>query len=126
MIRRPPRSTLFPYTTLFRSRGAGSRIPDLRVRLDSRVVASATDRCSAIRVRTFGKWHAPLERVGAQALYGLVAIGVEPRRSEPHRRRRNAEVTGHSDSLGRAFGGLYLAQHLIFPHLSACQHRFVV
>src|SRR5215813_15257727 len=25
MIRRPPRSTLFPYTTLFRSRGGGSR-----------------------------------------------------------------------------------------------------
>src|SRR5258708_22153254 len=24
MIRRPPRSTLFPYTTLFRSRGCGS------------------------------------------------------------------------------------------------------
>src|SRR3712207_6981750 len=24
MIRRPPRSTLFPYTTLFRSRGTGS------------------------------------------------------------------------------------------------------
>src|SRR3712207_9561336 len=26
MIRRPPRSTLFPYTTLFRSRGAGRRV----------------------------------------------------------------------------------------------------
>src|SRR2546422_8112708 len=26
MIRRPPRSTLFPYTTLFRSRGAVERI----------------------------------------------------------------------------------------------------
>src|SRR5260370_9164652 len=25
MIRRPPRSTLFPYTTLFRSRGVGRR-----------------------------------------------------------------------------------------------------
>src|SRR5437763_12168928 len=25
MIRRPPRSTLFPYTTLFRSRGSGAR-----------------------------------------------------------------------------------------------------
>src|SRR5688572_31265381 len=25
MIRRPPRSTLFPYTTLFRSKGDGSR-----------------------------------------------------------------------------------------------------
>src|SRR2546430_11464735 len=27
MIRRPPRSTLFPYTTLFRSRGAGRHSP---------------------------------------------------------------------------------------------------
>src|SRR5438477_7032733 len=27
MIRPPPRSTLFPYTTLFRSRGAAARIP---------------------------------------------------------------------------------------------------
>src|SRR3712207_9530567 len=27
MIRRPPRSTLFPYTTLFRSRGAAGRRP---------------------------------------------------------------------------------------------------
>src|SRR2546427_5990271 len=26
MIRRPPRSTLFPYTTLFRSRRAGTRM----------------------------------------------------------------------------------------------------
>src|SRR2546427_1686117 len=28
MIRRPPRSTLFPYTTLFRSRGPGALLPD--------------------------------------------------------------------------------------------------
>src|SRR5256885_8666274 len=27
MIRRPPRSTLFPYTTLFRSSGGGARGP---------------------------------------------------------------------------------------------------
>src|SRR2546430_4905433 len=27
MIRRPPRSTLLPYTTLFRSRWAGRRLP---------------------------------------------------------------------------------------------------
>src|SRR5256885_9596359 len=27
MIRRPPRSTLFPYTTLFRSIAVGSRMP---------------------------------------------------------------------------------------------------
>src|SRR2546422_7337815 len=29
MIRRPPRSTLFPYTTLFRSRPAGNRGRDI-------------------------------------------------------------------------------------------------
>src|SRR3712207_8031856 len=33
MIRRPPRSTLFPYTTLFRSRGAD----DPEARVDDRV-----------------------------------------------------------------------------------------
>src|SRR2546430_6540725 len=27
MIRRPPRSTLFPYTTLFRSAGCGAAVP---------------------------------------------------------------------------------------------------
>src|SRR3712207_8964326 len=30
MIRRPPRSTLFPYTTLFRSAGVGPRLGMLR------------------------------------------------------------------------------------------------
>src|SRR3712207_7262699 len=30
MIRRPPRSTLFPYTTLFRSRGGGGSLGDER------------------------------------------------------------------------------------------------
>src|SRR6266508_4965004 len=31
MIRRPPRSTLFPYTTLFRSRAWPSRLAQIRV-----------------------------------------------------------------------------------------------
>src|SRR2546427_6228385 len=39
MIRRPPRSTLFPYTTLFRSakvivRAGGQVVPVLRIELD--------------------------------------------------------------------------------------------
>src|SRR3712207_7539881 len=33
MIRRPPRSTLFPYTTLFRSVGVGRLLLRVRVRL---------------------------------------------------------------------------------------------
>src|ERR1051325_3552914 len=41
MIRRPPRSTLFPYTTLFRSRRAGSL--EILVYIDA-----ATDRTAAL------------------------------------------------------------------------------
>src|SRR2546425_8033030 len=44
MIRRPPRSTLFPYTTLFRSQMRGSRnVPTLA---DSSI--QQTFRCSAV------------------------------------------------------------------------------
>src|SRR5688572_31782807 len=43
MIRRPPRSTLFPYTTLFRSLGVGDRI--VAVAGVDRVVARAGIDC---------------------------------------------------------------------------------
>src|SRR4051812_49997452 len=39
MIRRPPRSTLFPYTTLFRSDGAG----ELAVAVEAKFWAALTD-----------------------------------------------------------------------------------
>src|SRR5256885_8525522 len=39
MIRRPPRSTLFPYTTLFRSIRADDRVAQDRVRADPRARA---------------------------------------------------------------------------------------
>src|SRR5574337_1051522 len=49
MIRRPPRSTLFPYTTLFRS-VSSKRYPS---RLESRAgfVASTRDECLSPQVR---------------------------------------------------------------------------
>src|SRR3712207_7780431 len=45
MIRRPPRSTLFPYTTLFRSRQAAERVEDDEVRAgrDALAVADVAD-----------------------------------------------------------------------------------
>src|SRR5438094_6206704 len=53
MIRRPPRSTLFPYTTLFRSRGgeivgiAGAKADcDLMWQIGVNVVEAARDRKS--------------------------------------------------------------------------------
>src|SRR2546422_4895485 len=41
MIRRPPRSTLFPYTTLFRSRKANAEIAEAKRRIaeDERLLA---------------------------------------------------------------------------------------
>src|SRR5258708_23672511 len=46
MIRRPPRSTLFPYTTLFRSHVAGQRptVADVQVRAGR--VRGTGDRCA--------------------------------------------------------------------------------
>src|SRR5471030_933188 len=45
MIRRPPRSTLFPYTTLFRSVCGGRKVPD-RFRRDNVVRRRRRDRKS--------------------------------------------------------------------------------
>src|SRR5438093_8329021 len=44
MIRRPPRSTLFPYTTLFRSRGSRFTVRRTSTRGSSRSRSSATPK----------------------------------------------------------------------------------
>src|SRR3712207_6987510 len=49
MIRRPPRSTLFPYTTLFRSaEDLGAVELGLIVELEDAVLALAADACCAL------------------------------------------------------------------------------
>src|SRR3712207_7965459 len=79
MIRRPPRSTLFPYTTLFRSR-VGGRVAVLRVeeREPTRVVDHVVGRVeapAAIRQR---------QAVGAARHRELPGARVRPERSEEH------------------------------------------
>src|SRR5258707_15658651 len=49
MIRRPPRSTLFPYTTLFRSSRNGPPAPAARPRSPSRGSPSRCPRAPALR-----------------------------------------------------------------------------
>src|SRR5437588_6773701 len=46
MIRRPPRSTLFPYTTLFRSPAGSAREASARVRAAARTADTKTARRS--------------------------------------------------------------------------------
>src|SRR3712207_7783583 len=69
MIRRPPRSTLFPYTTLFRSRGPGGRrlggedlddvaVAQLAVERDQRAVDPGADAAVAdLGVHRVGEVH---------------------------------------------------------------------
>src|SRR2546422_3111829 len=53
MIRRPPRSTLFPYTTLFRSRGQG-----LHLRIGEILGTRASGARAAARVPRAVGWRA--------------------------------------------------------------------
>src|SRR3989454_6739817 len=62
MIRRPPRSTLFPYTTLFRS---------VRLRLEQGELGAAQVHCGR-------------ERVGAGSGSGLELVHRDLERSEEH------------------------------------------
>src|SRR2546422_3434061 len=43
MIRRPPRSTLFPYTTLFRSRRTAERLPSVAIVVSSRTLLTGRE-----------------------------------------------------------------------------------
>src|SRR3712207_7070434 len=76
MIRRPPRSTLFPYTTLFRSRahrrpGAAEAAGTKPKRIDELVgrVNTGEERVSIARMRSPQGWLEP---------------GQRPERSEEH------------------------------------------
>src|SRR3989475_11643777 len=76
MIRRPPRSTLFPYTTLFRS-GGGTN-PELKDKLLSRI-AQACGRPIMYntlleQARQPGRWRTHLQHVEETARQGIRAI----------------------------------------------------
>src|SRR3712207_7127489 len=79
MIRRPPRSTLFPYTTLFRS----------LLRRQQLVVAECGHAVVVLavepRVRGVGDdAHHPLARAVAGQVRRALALGLAERRSEEH------------------------------------------
>src|SRR2546425_7534487 len=74
MIRRPPRSTLFPYTTLFRSRDPAlpRAVPVEGLELRRGLVARLDDRALDVHVREHGEAQQEEHREG------------QDRRSEEH------------------------------------------
>src|SRR2546426_4859491 len=104
MIRRPPRSTLFPYTTLFRSQGARA-VPDV---LEFAAAGAARSR-SAARMLALESLHAGFlvdaHHVGAERwlrveladdadLFAKIGVGAV----EPQAHAMRAEVLGAQDA----------------------------
>src|SRR3712207_8784538 len=54
MIRRPPRSTLFPYTTLFRSNRNPRRLSSLAIAVDSGVIDGTSANAAGLAARGGG------------------------------------------------------------------------
>src|SRR5438132_10137383 len=79
MIRRPPRSTLFPYTTLFRS---------------SPILG---DLWGAILIRSMVRWSSPIRRKIHPPLACADCFLAHERRSEEH----TSELQSHSDLVCR-------------------------
>src|SRR3712207_7886073 len=79
MIRRPPRSTLFPYTTLFRSEGTGAITGSGLRGLAERVEASGGDLEAGSQPEGGFRLRVRLPLRGGASLDGAVS-----RRSEEH------------------------------------------
>src|SRR5256885_16759942 len=82
MIRRPPRSTLFPYTTLFRSGVNGA--PDVR-----RAMAPSSRAVAMGRVTVASKaWRRSRSLVAHSRALGFAAGGgaADPRGAGPHQK----------------------------------------
>src|SRR5256885_16550065 len=87
MIRRPPRSTLFPYTTLFRSHGDEAAMEGtLTITGNNFTMTSGTDTHSG--------------RITAVTTCGYTAVTVMPE-GAPHAMSLRAKRAGNSLKIGR-------------------------
>src|SRR5260221_7329870 len=101
MIRRPPRSTLFPYTTLFRScgftqRGALERIQETRegmIRANFPTGGGGASLRSGSVPHQHAKRLRPLDSAPASSVASAESSGRRRFRSEEH----TSELQSHSD-----------------------------
>src|SRR5437870_7556148 len=84
IIRRPPRSTLFPYTTLFRSWEATSTCPGTGARF-----TSGPTRDGSLTACTTSRWRSEEHTSELQSRGHLVCrLLLEKKKSQPRRRCR--------------------------------------
>src|SRR6266567_5716159 len=102
MIRRPPRSTLFPYTTLFRSRHV--RRPDAVARVHAGVLGDACAARHAAAVSVLLPHGPSLPLLRRHALVRVHVAGRHRRRGPPVSPRTGV-LRRHRPGGGRARGG---------------------
>src|SRR2546427_5310416 len=76
MIRRPPRSTLFPYTTLFRSQGAPEAVRAIAVATEGRIACASGADLHKVQLQ--------LGKVGILDAFGDHVYSGQDMRSEEH------------------------------------------
>src|SRR3712207_8698077 len=67
MIRRPPRSTLFPYTTLFRSQTISSAQPKRRRHEQKKPMSPIAGGMSSTEIRWFTTWSSACFPTGSRS-----------------------------------------------------------
>src|SRR3712207_7402435 len=82
MIRRPPRSTLFPYTTLFRSRAERSEYRKKKERAEQEIQELESKLRAAKRQRAAALAAHPADETGTGALPDFFIIRSEEHTSE--------------------------------------------
>src|SRR5438093_6087131 len=87
MIRRPPRSTLFPYTTLFRSVRAGAR--GVGGQRDTRIAGSGNDEL--LRASERSEEHTS----ELQSLTNLVCRLLLEKKKKNKKKKRKTTTTNH-------------------------------
>src|SRR2546430_9335115 len=91
MIRRPPRSTLFPYTTLFRSVNVGEAVSLHRVRTEQKL---ATEKIAFEVLHRINR----VTPVTPTSLLTLALLGLGDRALTPAEIRRSEEHTSELQS----------------------------
>src|SRR5687768_17973970 len=99
MIRRPPRSTLFPYTTLFRSSGQlGSarslNLPGISVTVGEMV--AALERVAGPDVARLVRWERDRKSTRLNSSHGYISYAVFCLKKKKNKKERDEQHTIHS------------------------------
>src|SRR2546429_1413523 len=101
MIRRPPRSTLFPYTTLFRSRWRLARqlqlqLFDEQLGVESRLCVARQDQSSLIDGRNPHINHLDRKSTRLNSSHGYISYAVFCLKKKNHPSREIRRSTGYT------------------------------